>query len=170
MCKNPSLVIRDAQPEELEAISLLLRDAYQQYQKSIPPERWKNYLEDIVDVHSRMGDSELIVAELDHKLAGCVTLYLDGAKSFAGAWPEGWAVIRLLAVHPDFRGKCIGHELMKECVRRCRQAGIKTIGLHTTEMMEVAQHMYERMGFLRVPEHDFHPAPSITVMAYRLNL
>jgi len=30
--------------------------------------------------------------------------------------------------------------------------------------------MYERMGFVRVPEYDFHPAPGITVMAYRLQL
>jgi len=36
--------------------------------------------------------------------------------------------------------------------------------------MEVAQQMYERMGFIRIPEHDFHPAPRITVMAYRLQL
>ena len=170
MSQNPGLIIRDAQPRELNSISLLLKDSYKQYRNSIPPERFQGYLEDIIDVRGRLGDSELIVAELDHKLAGCVTLYLDGAKSFADAWPEGWAVIRLLAVHPDFRGRCIGRELMNECIHRCRKAKIKNIGLHTTEMMEVAQHMYERMGFVRVPEYDFHPAPGITVMAYRLKL
>ncbi len=170
MSPNSSLVIRDSQPEELDDISLLLRDSYQQYQNFIPTKRWKLYLEDIMDVQSRIGESDLIVAELDHRLAGCVTLYMDGSKSFADAWPEGWAVVRLLAVHPDFRGKCVGHALMKECVNRCRQANIKVIGLHTTEIMEVARGMYERMGFVRVPEYDFHPAPGITVMAYRLQL
>lgn len=164
------VLIRDVRSDELDEVSLLLSDAYQQYQNFIPPERWKAYLEDIMDVSSRVDESELIVAELDHRLAGCVTLYLDGSKSFTNAWPAGWAVVRLLAVHPDFRGRCVGHALMEECIRRCRKARIKTIGLHTTEIMEVARHMYERMGFVRVPEHDFHPAPGITVMAYRLQL
>ncbi len=170
MSQNRKLVIRDAKPKELDDVSLLLRDSYQQYQIFIPPERWKAYLEDIMDVPGRLGESDLIVAEIDDLLAGCVTLYLDAAKSFPEAWPAGWAVARLLAVHPDFRGRCIGHALMEECIRRCRKAGIKTIGLHTTEIMEVARGMYERMGFVRVPEHDFHPAPGITVMAYRLQL
>lgn len=164
------VLIRDVRSDELDEVSLLLSDAYRQYQNFIPPERWKAYLEDIMDVSSRVDESELIVAELDHRLAGCVTLYLDGSKSFTNAWPAGWAVVRLLAVHPDFRGRCVGHALMEECIRRCRKARIKTIGLHTTEIMEVARHMYERMGFVRVPEHDFHPAPGITVMAYRLQL
>jgi ribosomal protein S18 acetylase RimI-like enzyme len=57
---------------------------------------------------------------------------------------------------------------MQECVRRCRDRGIKTIALHTTEVMEVARGMYERMGFARIPEHDFHPAPGVVVMAYRM--
>jgi hypothetical protein len=30
--------------------------------------------------------------------------------------------------------------------------------------------MYERMGFVRVPEHDFHPGSGIVVMAYRLDI
>ena len=46
---------------------------------------------------------------------------------------------------------------MDECLRRSRQLGAHTLGLHTTELMAVARGMYERMGFLRVPEYDFHP-------------
>lgn len=36
--------------------------------------------------------------------------------------------------------------------------------------MHVAKGMYERMGFIRIPEYDFHPAPGVVVMAYRLDL
>jgi len=60
--------------------------------------------------------------------------------------------------------------LMEECIRRCRKQGIATIGLHTTEMMDVARRMYEKMGFVRVPELDVHPGPGVVVMAYRLDL
>jgi ribosomal protein S18 acetylase RimI-like enzyme len=154
----------------LDEVSLLLKDAYQQYENIIRPEAWKPYLEDIMDVKSRLGTSDLIVAELNHRLAGAVTLYLDGSRSFPEAWPKGWAVVRLLAVHPEYRGRGIGHALMEECILRCRQAKIAAIGLHTTEVMDIARKMYERMGFVRFPESDFHPAPGVTVMAYSLNL
>jgi len=167
---NTNMLIRNARPDELDDVSLLLKNAYKQYETIIRPEAWKPYLEDIMDVQSRLSKSELIVAELDHRLAGCVTLYLDGSRSFPEAWPRGWAVVRLLAVHPEYRGKGIGHALMEECVRRCRQAGISSIGLHTTQAMDIARQMYERMGFVRLPESDFHPAPGVTVMAYSLQL
>jgi ribosomal protein S18 acetylase RimI-like enzyme len=167
---NKRLLIRNARPDELDEVSLLLKDAYQQYENIIHPEAWKSYLEDIMDVLSRLGKSDLIIAELNHRLAGAVTLYLDGSHSFPEAWPRGWAVVRLLAVHPEYRGQGIGRALMEECIHRCHQAKVAAIGLHTTEAMDIARQMYERMGFVRFPESDFHPAPGITVMAYSLRL
>jgi hypothetical protein len=86
--ENHDLTIRNARPGELDEVSLLLKEAYMQYENFIPPERWKNYLADIADIRSRLGMSDLIVAELNHRLAGCVTLYLDGSQSFPGAWPK----------------------------------------------------------------------------------
>jgi ribosomal protein S18 acetylase RimI-like enzyme len=168
--EKQGLTIRDARPDELDEVSLLLKEAYHQYENFIPPERWEHYLADIVDIYSRLGESDLIVAELNHRITGCVTLYVDGSRSFAEAWPTGWAVVRLLAVHPEYRGRGIGLALMEECIRRCRQAKISTIGLHTTELMDTARRMYEKMGFMRFTESDFHPAPGIIVMAYRLQL
>jgi GNAT superfamily N-acetyltransferase len=162
------LRLRDARSEELDRVALLLRDAYREYEKLMPPDAWGYYLEDIMNVRGRLGAADLIVAELDGELAGTVTLYLT--HSADSGWPAGWAGVRLLAVHPAYRGRGIGRALMDECVRRCRGRGINTIGLHTTMMMEVARGMYERMGFVRVTEYDFHPRPEVVVMAYRLDL
>jgi hypothetical protein len=36
--------------------------------------------------------------------------------------------------------------------------------------MDVARAMYLRLGFRRVPEYDFHPAPDFTVEAFQLDL
>lgn len=163
------LVIRNARADEFDGVALLLKDAYKQYANSIPPERWAGYLEDIMDVRGRQ-DAELIVAEMDGRLAGSVTLYLDRIHFDDGGWPEGWAGIRLLGVHPKYRGKGIGRALMDECLRRARTAGFKTIGLHTTELMAIARRLYERMGFVRVPEYDFLPAPDVVVMAYKMEM
>ena len=162
--------IRNARIEELDEVSLLIRDAYQEYQASFPPEVWEGYSRDITDVRSRLDTSELIVAELSGGLVGAVTFYPSSSGSEQGGWPAGWTGVRLLAVHPDGRGLGIGRALMDECLRRSRQMGASTLGLHTTELMAVARGMYERMGFVRVPEYDFHPGPKVVVIAYRLEL
>jgi GNAT superfamily N-acetyltransferase len=168
--ENSPLVIRDAKSNELDEISILLRDSYTEYQAVMPSEVWRPYLEDIMNVRSRLPESQLVVAEVDGHLAGAVTLYLKPISSSREAWPQGWAGIRLLAVQPGYRGKGVGLALMEECIRRCRRERIWTIGLHTTEAMDIARRMYERMGFTRVPEFDFHPRPDIVVMAYHLAL
>jgi ribosomal protein S18 acetylase RimI-like enzyme len=166
---NATLEIRNARPSELTEVSFLLRDAYQQYENCLPPDVWKYYLEDIMDVRSRLDASELIVATVGGHLAGTVTLYSDILR-LQGDWLNGWASIRLLAVHPANRRLGIGRALMEECVCRCRERSVSVIGLHTTEIMDVARKMYEQMGFVRAPEFDFHPAPGRIVMAYRLDL
>ncbi len=165
---NPKLVIRNARSEELDQVALLLKEAYQEYDKYLPPEIFQSYLEDIMDVRSRLPDSDLLVAELDGHLAGTVTLYPHASES--RVWPAGWAGVRLLGVRPDYRNQGIGKALMEECIRRCKKEGIRILGLHTTEAMATAKRMYEHMGFTRVPEFDFHPRPGVVVMAYRLEI
>lgn len=168
LLENPKLIIRNARPEELDKVALLLKEAYEQYEKFMPPEIFQSYLEDIMDVRSRLPESDLIVAELDGHLAGTVTLYLRSSES--RVWPEGWASVRLLGVLPAYRNQGVGQALMDECILRCKQEGIRVLGLHTTDAMATAKRMYERMGFKRVPEFDFHPRPGVVVMAYRYDI
>jgi len=168
--KDQKIVIREAVPQELDEVALLLKEAYIQYELDFPEGRWGSYLENIMDVRSRVDDAQLIVAEINGVLVGSVTLYLDSAGLHEEGWPAGWAGIRLLGVHPKYRGYGIGKVLMEECIRRCRENGIHTLGLHTSKLMEVARRMYEKMGFQRVSEYDFHPAPGVLVLAYKLEI
>ncbi len=165
--ENSQLIIRDARAEDLDEVSRLLRDAYLEYQKHFPEEDWKHYLDNIMNVRSRLSESELIVAELGGRIAGAVTLYLDGNRD---GWPQGAAGIRLLGVHPNYRGRGISRALMQECIRRCQKRKIATVCLHTAEIMSIAWKMYERMGFKRETEYDFHPRPDRVVMAYCLQI
>ena len=162
--------VRDAGVEDLDQVSLLIRDAYQEYQANFSPDVWERYAQDIMDVRSRLDTSELIVAENSGRLVGAVTFYPNTSPSDQGGWPAGWTGIRLLAVHPDARGMGIGRVLMDECLRRSRLLSATALGLHTTELMGIARGMYERMGFVRVPEYDFQAGPEVVVMGYRLEL
>ena len=162
--------VRDAGVEDLDQVSLIIRDAYQEYQANFSPAVWERYSRDIMDVRSRLDTSELIVAEYSGRLVGAVTFYSNTSPSDQGGWPAGWTGIRLLAVHPDARGMGIARVLMDECVRRSRLRSATALGLHTTELMGIARGMYERMGFVRVPEYDFQAGSEVVVMGYRLDL
>jgi ribosomal protein S18 acetylase RimI-like enzyme len=162
--------IRDARDDDLDAAARVMLAAYAEY---IPPDatgEMREYREDIADVRGRQGRATLIVAVARERILGAVTYYPDGSREGHAGWPRQWAAIRLLAVHPDARGRGIGRALTEECIRRARAGGSRAVGLHTTEFMAVARAMYERMGFVRVPGFDFRPTPRLHVMAYRLDL
>ena len=161
------LNIRNASENELDAVALHLRDAYIEYKDHLPSDAWEDYLADICDVRSRLGESDLIVAETGGELVGTVTLYMQGELL---DWPRGWVGVRLLGVPPRHRGKGISRALMEECLERARQAGKSTVGLHTSELMKAARGLYEKMGFTRVPQFDYNPRPDVVIMAYKLDI
>lgn len=163
------IVIRDARDDELAAAAEAMVAAYQEYIPPNPTGEFLAYREEIRDVRSRVGLATLIVAEEAGRILGTVTYYPDARREENAPWPPGWAVIRLLGVAPDVRGRGVGRALTEECIRRARAAGCPAVGLHTTAFMAVARAMYERMGFVRMPELDFRPVPRVHVMAYRLD-
>jgi GNAT superfamily N-acetyltransferase len=143
-----------------------------QYAENIPQDIWDAYKEDILETTANVGGlAELIVAEMDGAIVGSVLILPRGSvmeeeDNEARKWPE----IRLLAVAPAARSKGIGAALTKECVRRARESGVAAITLHTLDMMPVAMRMYEKLGFVRMPELDFHPEPGVVVKGYRYDL
>ena len=171
-----SVTVRLARDDERETARALLAAAYAQYEEALPPENWRRYRADILDLEGRSGTSDLLVAELDGAIVGCVNYYPPGLEvsypsdSFSEPWPREWSAFRLLAVDPSARGLGIGRALTEECLARSRAQGAPAVGLHTTPFMNVARALYERMGFRRAPAYDFHPAPTILVEAYCLEL
>jgi len=139
----------------------------------MPPALWNGYRQNIVSTLAAAPLGTHIVVEEDGRIVGSVLLYLPGTEivrpggePMTLAYPE----VRLLAVAPSARGQGIGALLMDECVRRARESGAKALTLHTTDMMQAAMRLYERMGFRRVPGLDFEPAPGVVVKGYRLAL
>jgi GNAT superfamily N-acetyltransferase len=163
------LQIRDARADDQDAIRDVTIAAYQEY-AAVMQAHWENYRHSILATLEDVKPAEQIVAEQGGTLVGTVLLFPAGTvlttpdgASVTLTWPE----IRLLAVAPATRGHGIGATLVRECLRRGRQAGCAAVTLHTTDMMQVAMSMYERMGFVRAPELDFVPAPGITIKGYR---
>jgi len=167
--EKKKIYIRNAEPGEMEKIAGLVRDAYQQYERTLSEQAWRFYRSAISGAGTLDG-SQVIIAEYNGKLAGTVSLYLEMPLSAKETWPGKWAGIRLLAVHPGYRGHGIGHALVEECINRCSRHGSPAIALHSTREMIVARHIYERAGFKRIPEYDFQPLPDVSIMAYTLDI
>jgi predicted N-acetyltransferase YhbS len=168
------LTIRSARSADRAAIEAVTLAAYGQYAAVLPPPLWAGYRQNIVTTLAAAEPATLIVAEAAGTLVGSVLLIPAGrtlaAPGIAAPAPLAEPELRLLAVAPAGRGRGVGRRLVEECIRRSRAAGATAITLHTTDMMEVAMALYERMGFARAAALDFAPAPGVLVKGYRLGL
>ena len=162
------LQIRKAHPGDAEAIHEVTLAAYQQYAGQLPPAHWEAYRQNIVTTLADVGSAEQMVAERNGRIVGAVLFYPPGAFTVAPV-PMPSPEVRLLAVEPGERGRGIGAALVQECIRRARESGAAALTLHTTDMMQAAVRLYERLGFAAAPELDFHPAPGLTIKGYRLD-
>ncbi len=159
------VLVREAAPGELEAVEEAVLTAYLEFQPLMPESAWSKWMASIgAAVHS--GAGIMLVAEEEGEIQGAVKFFPDASEAAQGQWPPGAALIRILAVHPGFRGRGLGTLLTEECLRRARALQIHTIYLYTGTFMEAARHIYEKLGFRRVPEFDRDPGP----IAYRLDL
>jgi ribosomal protein S18 acetylase RimI-like enzyme len=170
-----SFFIRTAIPNERAAISELTVRAYAQYATIMAPAAWAALEQAMRNglASQERGDPGItrVVAEQAGALVGSVLLYAPASDAYDGAAPPAaHPEIRLLAVAPELRGHGIGDALMRECIRHARGMGARELGLHTSHSMQAAKRMYERMGFVRAPEHDFQPAGAELVEAFRLPL
>lgn len=99
------------------------------------------------------------------------TVMLQGSAR-GGEMLEGpeEAEIRALAVAPDAQGTGLGRRLLAAVIARAAATGIRRVLLLTQPDMKAAQHLYEQVGFTRLPDHDWSPEPGLTLLAYALDL
>jgi predicted N-acetyltransferase YhbS len=111
----------------------------------------------------------VLVAEQDGRLVGAVTVATRG-----GPWAEqsvpGEAVVRMLAVDRAARGAGAGAALMTACLDAARADGCTMVRLSSQESMTAAHRLYERLGFVRTPSHDWSPVPGLQLRTYALPL
>jgi GNAT superfamily N-acetyltransferase len=165
------LLIRDARAAERAAIADLTLAAYAEYATVMAPSAWAALAQAVHTALATDKAVERIVAEHDGALVGSVLLYPPQVDTYHGALaPTSVPEVRLLAVSPAAQGQGVGRALMHECIERARRAGATELGLHTSDSLRVAIHLYERLGFVRAPADDFQPNGAEVVKAYRLRL
>jgi ribosomal protein S18 acetylase RimI-like enzyme len=166
------ILIRRARPAEYETLGDITAQAYlQDGLLDFGETDW--YLGELKDVAKRAAAAEVLVAMEDDHLLGGVTFVPSGGPMADIAAP-GEAEIRMLAVARAARGRGAGEALVRACIDRARATeGCTAVVLSTQRTMHSAHRIYERLGFVRVPERDWNPIPDlddITLLTYQLTL
>ena len=165
--------IRNASIDELDNVVDVVISAYEEFAEFIPNERWDRYVDNIKDIRTKLEEAEIVVVLQDRIIVASATFYPKHKREIGKSdlvWPNDWTAIRLVAVQPEKRMQGIGRMLMEECINRSRDQSAIAVGLHTTSLMSVAASMYEKMGFVRVPEFDLRTNPNLPALAYKLTI
>jgi ribosomal protein S18 acetylase RimI-like enzyme len=158
--------IRPARPDEVDAVGTLTLAAYVADGLTTPTDP---YAEDLLAAGERAAEAELMVAEVDGAVVGTVT-YVGAGTPWAEVSEEGESELRMLAVAPAGRGHGIGRALTQWCIDRATADACTALVLSSRVEMHAAHRLYERLGFVRTPERDWWPTPTIPLVAYRLPL
>jgi len=161
----PTVSVEPARPEDFDRIAELTVGVYVDGGLASP-----GYTPQLADVAGRASRSELMVArDGSGRVVGSVALVLDGDFGEITE-SDDEAAFRMLVVDPAVRGRGVGELLVTTCLDRARAAGKRRMVLSTDPRMTAAHRLYRRLGFTRLPERDWSPAPGIDLLVYVLDL
>jgi GNAT superfamily N-acetyltransferase len=94
---------------------------------------------------------------------GFLVLWEDG-RALAGGGvrglDDGACEIKRMYVQPEARGRGVGRTLLAELERLARDLGYAVVRLDTGAKQPQAQRMYERAGYVAVPDYNGNPYAS----------
>lgn len=156
-----NVTIKNADPSQYDAIGKLMVMVYSQldgFPKEDEQPAYYRMLANVGELTTRPGAELLVADDNGDNLLGAVVYFGDmqyyGSGGSATAERDA-AGFRLLAVHPDARGKGVGKLLTNTCIEKAISGGVGQVVIHTTKAMQTAWTMYEGMGFRRSPDLDF---------------
>jgi putative acetyltransferase len=130
-------VLREATPADANAISSLLRVAFQEFESQYTPEAFIASVPPDAHVLARLEEGPLWVAERQSSLIGTV----------AAACARDSVLVRGMAVHPSARGLGLGRILLEQTENFARRHGRERLSLYTTAFLKGAIHLYQMAGF-----------------------
>lgn len=162
--------VRRVEPAEFAAVGELALDAYRA-DGLVTDSDEDNYPRRLRDTAARDAEAEVLVAVGDSgQVLGTVTWCPPGSTWRELATRADQAEFRMLAVPPSGRGRGVAGALVDACLARARAEGMGEMLLSSKPEMRAAHALYLARGFVRAPEYDHRPVPSVQLWAFRLEL
>jgi ribosomal protein S18 acetylase RimI-like enzyme len=132
VAEAPSIVIREARAEDLEAMEW--EGEYRRYRVVYQ----RAYAEML------RGRRVLLVAELQAQVIGQIFVQVDSTLAGGGGRA---AYLYALRVRPQYRNRGVGTELVREAESLLRQRGFSRALISVAKENDAARRLYERLGF-----------------------
>jgi ribosomal protein S18 acetylase RimI-like enzyme len=143
---TPPVAIRRARRDDLGAmVGMLADDALGRARERIEDPLPASYFEAFARI-DRDPNLELVVAEEEGAVVGCLQLCILPGLSSQGAWR---ALIEDVRVASHRRSRGIGEQLVQWAVAQARAKNCRLVELLTHHSRADAQRFYERLGFQR---------------------
>ncbi|MBD8058384.1 GNAT family N-acetyltransferase [Cellulomonas sp. JH27-2] len=166
MSGGPEVVVRLVEPHEIDDVSRLSVEAYaHDYTLS------EGYRASVADVAGRAREHEVWVAQevATGELVGTVATPRVGGRLSELARDDE-VDFRLLAVAPHARGRGIGELLTRHVIALARARGARRVVMNSGPRMVGAHRLYQRLGFVRLPERETRFVDGATLLAFGYDL
>jgi ribosomal protein S18 acetylase RimI-like enzyme len=169
------VTVRDARPDEFGALGRLLVGVYSSLDGFPTPTQQPHYYDLLANIGHftrKPGARVLVAVTREGELRGGVVYFGDmtqyGSGGIATSVKDA-SGIRLLGVSQQYRSSGAGTALTSACLQMAAQNGHSQVILHTTQAMQIAWRLYEKLGFVRSDELDFSQQ-GLAVFGFRLKL
>lgn len=160
------LIYRSATIDDIPHLQSLALISYGRFAKVLEWSEMERALSRPELFKELIAGSHAFVCETNSQIVGMAFLVPGGKPT--ELFPADWSHIRMVGVHPELGGKGIAKHLTQQCIEKAKASGEKIIGLHTSEVMNAARHIYENFGF-RI-EKEIAQRFGVRYWIYRLDL
>ena len=141
----PVLTMRLARRDEVPQLVALLADDQLGAAREDLSEPLSQAYYDAFDAMAASPDNEMMVAEVEERIVGCLQLTFIPGLSRLGALRGQIESVRVSA---EVRGGGYGRRMFESAIARCREKGCKTVQLTTDKSRADAHRFYGSLGFV----------------------
>ena len=139
--------------EDKEKLQKLGLSSYLPFKNVLTEENWNklnSFLSSADSYSDLLSKSKCFVCETNDEIIGMAYLVPKGNPT--DIFQADWSYIRMVGVNKEYEGKGIGKKLIQMCVDFAKETNERKIALHTSEFMDAARHIYEKLGFKQIKE------------------
>jgi len=147
------LVYSIANDDDLPQLQKLGEIAYSEYLPVLDEDGRNKLLSSITKLSTYrdlMNISTVFICRTGNMIVG-MAFYVPAGNP-TDIYETNWSYIRFVAIHPAYAGRGIAKQLTQMCIDKAAGTGESIIALHTSEFMDAARHIYEKIGFIQLKE------------------